>query len=312
MIEINRDLKADKQINKHLLDEEAEMQPYVFGEWASLAVDAKDEADRAKLTLEKVKSERFMFHKTPDEPGDKPPSDKVAEHMVNADSEVIEAHEAYLAANKVWGFCKVAEESMQQKRSMIKILTELHSTKYFDKEEMGVDIRANKVKTKESSSKAMDEGVSEMNKKRKKKKITAVPVVEEPEEDLYDVVDEEDEETIYQTTHDEEMDLEPDLDLGLDEDTPPVKAKRTVGNKAAESKLKAQKNKKKRTVKEQAEINIAEGKKLQAEIAEKKKENKPKGKCPFGYKFGTDFGLEPECDECEIDTACYKARPKGE
>ncbi len=314
MIEIDRDLRVDKQINKHLLDEEAEMQPYVYGEWAELVVDAKEEVDRAKLTLDKVKSERFMFHKTPTEPDDKPATDKTADHLVNSDPEVIAAQKVYITANKVWGFCKVAEESMQQKRSMIKILTELNTTKYFIKEEVGSDIRKNKVKSKDAAITAVEEGVSNMNKKRKKKKKLPESVIieDEIEEEEDTKEEEEEEEVIYQTEFDEEMDSPPDedesLDIDMEEEVVPPKNKRTVKSKGTGGKLKAQKNK--RTVKEQAEINQIEGKKLQKEIADKKKE-KPKGKCPSGYDFGISFGLEPECDECEIDNTCFKVRPKN-
>jgi len=322
MVEISRDLRADKQINKNLLDEEAEMQPYVYGEWAELVVQAKEDADKAKLTLDKVKSERFMFHKTPDEPGEKPATDKMAEHLVNSDPEVMKAHKAYITANKTLGFCKVAEESMQQKRSMIKILTELHTTKYFVKEEMGVDVRENKRKTKDAANSSMDENVSEMNKKRKKKKKLPKPepiVIEEEDEeddDLYGDDLDEDEELYDEAegigTTDPELEEDDDLDVDMEEDEEeavPPKTKRTV-KKGVDKKLAAKKAPKKRTVKEQAALNQIEGKKLQKEIADKKKTEKPKGKCPHGYEFGVSFGLEPECDECDIDNVCFKARSK--
>jgi len=31
-------------------------------------------------------------------------------------------------------------------------------------------------------------------------------------------------------------------------------------------------------------------------------------KCPVGYKFGSDYGKHTECDECDLEITCYKAK----
>jgi len=321
MVEINRDLRADKQINKNLLDVEAEMQPYVYGEWAMLVVNAKEDVDKAKLNLDKVRAERFMFHKTPDEPGGKVPTDKLAESLTVIDEEVMEAQKVFITTNKAHGYCRVAEEAMQQKRSMIKILTELHTTKYFLKEEVSADVRENKKKTKDAAIEAMDLSISEMNKKRKKKKKLSKPepvIIDDNEEEEEEEIDDNDEELYDENdgigTSDPELEEDEDLDVDMDEEEEevvvPPKTKRSVKTGTAAGKLKAQKPTK-RKIKEQAEINQVEGKKIQKKIADKKKAEKPEGKCPAGYSFGKSFGLEPECDDCEIDNDCFKARPKN-
>jgi len=38
------------------------------------------------------------------------------------------------------------------------------------------------------------------------------------------------------------------------------------------------------------------------------KKKSSKSKCPEDFKFGPDYGKHPECDDCDLEMACYKAK----
>jgi len=113
---------------------------------------------------------------------------------------------------------------------------------------------------------------------------------DEPDDDDSDEDDDEEEDE-ENTSDDDDSDGEDDDDSDEDEEEEEEEEEEPV-----KKKKKVKSNSKKKTSSTTSH----------SKAAPKKKSSK--GKCPEGFKFGPEYGKHPECDDCDLEIACYKAK----
>lgn len=163
-----RNIHTDKKINRYQLDVELELQPTLYDYWAEQAADAKEERDLCRVELKKLEAQVLLKVHTGKYP--LPRDEKgspikvtgpVADAIVNQDSQVVALREELAELEAIANKAIANEETMQQRRSSLKHLTELFQGQYWHQASVGRNPRDVKV------DKAGDSARKSLNSRKK-------------------------------------------------------------------------------------------------------------------------------------------------
>ena len=144
-----RNIHRDKKIDRYQLDVELELQPTLYDYWAEKAADAKTERDLLRVELKKKEAQVLLQVHTgkyplPRDEAGKPikVTGPVAEAIVNQDEQVVALREELAEVEREANVAMANEETMQQRRSSLKHLTELFQGQYWHQASAGRDTRS--------------------------------------------------------------------------------------------------------------------------------------------------------------------------
>lgn len=169
-----RKLSLDRKIDKFNLEEELAKQADIFYYYAKKAGETKEERDRLKNDLKKLEGEVTLKIYTGNYPIpldvglDKPKPIKLtlatAGALLDTDKDVNEKRQELVVAEGAYSKAAAAEETMQQKRSSLKHLTELYINEYYSQSGAGTGLKVTKGDQKSSE---VRKNLNEKNDKRK-------------------------------------------------------------------------------------------------------------------------------------------------
>lgn len=126
------EFKTDLEIDIESLETEAVVQPELYFKWAKLAVETKENADRAKMFLDVVYSELAKKVRTsPADFGLKKITEGTVTETVKSHPEYQSALENMIQAKAESEIHYKAQEAMEQRKRMLELLVQLHSREYF-------------------------------------------------------------------------------------------------------------------------------------------------------------------------------------
>lgn len=133
-----RNILKDKKLNKYMLNEEASNQSNIYHYWATKTAQAKAERDSLKEQVKKIEAEIMLSiakgsYPIPLDQNKKPIkiTNPIAAALVDNDESVNALRQDLILAEKHYNRVLAAENTIDQKRSMIKVLTELYIKDYY-------------------------------------------------------------------------------------------------------------------------------------------------------------------------------------
>ncbi len=126
------EFERDLEIDPNELDVQAGMQGELFFKWADLSIEAQEEQDRAKLSLETIEADLYQKAKLdPDSFGITKATDAATAQAVKLQPKYLEASERLIIAKGDAARLRAAVGAMEQKKRMIEVLVTLHGQQYF-------------------------------------------------------------------------------------------------------------------------------------------------------------------------------------
>lgn len=127
------DLGADAAIDQYKLDKAAVRQSEFMCKWIELLVVAQSKFNTAKEALSNVEAELTLTAKTNGIPGNSKPSDVTVKAWVTVQPGYKRALRTRNVAENNVNYLQNARTVLEHRKSMIKVLSDLHITGYFSK-----------------------------------------------------------------------------------------------------------------------------------------------------------------------------------
>ena len=126
------EFQQDKEIDPSQLDVECVKQAELFFKWAERSIEAKEEADRAKLSLEVTEAKlQIQCRKCPEDFGLTKLTESVVTAAVKCHGHYQQKARHYLEARKNAALLEKAVMAMEQRKRMLEVLITLHGQQYF-------------------------------------------------------------------------------------------------------------------------------------------------------------------------------------
>lgn len=126
------EFKRDLAIDPENLEAEAATQPELYFKYASLAREAREEQDKAKLNFELCSATLSQQVRTnPGGYGIRKPTEGSITEAVKAQAEYEVAYKDFIKAKSEADILLKAQEAMDQRKRMIELLVQLYSREYF-------------------------------------------------------------------------------------------------------------------------------------------------------------------------------------
>lgn len=126
------EFKQDLKIDIENLDVEATVQAELYFKWASLAREAREEMDMAKLNLEITEAKLSKkVREKPAEFGVRKVTEGSISIAVKTHPDYAEAYKDHIKAKSEYEILIKAEQAMEQKKRSIELLVQLHGREYF-------------------------------------------------------------------------------------------------------------------------------------------------------------------------------------
>ena len=152
-----REIKEDLKINRFKLEDEADTQPSLFYHYSEHASEAREVRDKAKAKLKETEGRISLDYWSSRKVMEAKLSISTVSASVDIDPEVMDAREKFLNAESAYNKAASAEESMQQRKSMLGYLVQLYTMQYYSQprgakgseEQAGDEMRKNLNRDKE-------------------------------------------------------------------------------------------------------------------------------------------------------------------
>jgi len=126
------EFKQDLKIDIESLDVEATVQAELYFKWASLASEAREAMDMAKLNLEITEAKlSAKVRQKPAEFGVRKVTEGSIAIAVKTHPDYDAAYKEHIQAKSEYDILYKAQEAMEQKKRSIELLVQLHGREYF-------------------------------------------------------------------------------------------------------------------------------------------------------------------------------------
>jgi len=166
------DARKDTKINKYALDDELERQPDLYLEYAEQHVEAEDARKTAEKDLKELEADLkikiFMNPKDYGFTGDKAPAVSLIDSAVLTQPEYKEQSAKILVLRKAENKLTIVKESLDQKRSSLKYLSELWMNNYYGSKVGGNVDNVKREKGSEEQKKHIEEKMTNREGRRRR------------------------------------------------------------------------------------------------------------------------------------------------
>ena len=313
-----RNIEEDRQVSKYRLDEAAEEQADAYGYWSDLLPKFKKKVDDTELEISIVSGQKYAHYKEAldggvDSKGNvKLPTEGAISNAVAVDNDIIKLKKELNDNREIMGLIISAINTLDQRRSMIKILDGQSERGYYDSSIRDSD----QFRKDQAARDKKKNNKSKMNDRLARKSMETEEEIPEEEigEEVYDDPDEsdamseEDEIVGVESDEYEESDDESEEDLEEDtadiEDDPEEDTEEDLDDPddSAEEDLD--------DPDDSADNDAGDSEEESIEEEDDSAEVPANNPCPFSHIFGKDFGNFDDCDDCDKESPCFRESKK--